>query len=57
MHIAGYSYLGTDAFFEARGRYTLFVTCNEWVRRGLGDAGIRTSVWSPFPAPLLALLR
>ena len=55
--IAGYSYLGTDAFFEARGRYTLFATCNEWVRRGLAGAGIRTSVWSPFPAPLLAHLR
>lgn len=57
VHIAGYSYLGTDAFFEAQGRYTLFVTCNEWVRRGLADAGVRTSVWSPFPAPLLAHLR
>ena len=55
--IAGYSYLGTDAFFEAEGRYTLFATCNEWVRRGLADAGIRTSVWSPFPAPLLAHLK
>ncbi len=57
MPIPGYSYLGTDAFFEAEGRYTLFATCNEWVRRGLAGAGIRTSLWSPFPAPLLDHLR
>lgn len=55
--IPGYSYLGTDAFFEARGRYSLLATCNEWVRRGLAEAGIRTSVWTPFPAPLLDHLR
>lgn len=55
--IRGYSYAGTDAFFEAHGTYNMFVTCNEWVRRGLANAGIRTSLWSPFPGPLLDQLR
>ena len=55
--IAGSGYHGNDGFYEARGRYSPFVTCNEWVRRGLADAGIRTALWSPFPAALLGHLR
>ena len=39
--IAGSGYHGNDGFYEARGRYSPFVTCNEWVRRGLAEAGIR----------------
>ncbi|MEZ5670442.1 MAG: TIGR02117 family protein [Alphaproteobacteria bacterium] len=57
QRIAGYSYLGNDGFYESHGAYSMFVTCNEWVRRGLAAAGIRTGVWSPFPDPLLAHLR
>ena len=53
VQIPGYSYAGNDRFYEADGTYSLFATCNEWVRRGLADAGIRTGVWSPFPAALL----
>ena len=42
-----------DAFFEAKGRYSLFVTCNEWTRRALAEAGIRVPAWSPFDTALL----
>lgn len=42
-----------DAFFEARGRYSLFVTCNEWTRRALAEAGVRVPVWAPFDRALL----
>jgi uncharacterized protein (TIGR02117 family) len=45
-------YFATDAFFEGTGRYSLRLTSNEWVRRGLADAGIRTALWSPFDVAL-----
>ena len=39
-------------FFLANGRYQLFLTCNEWVRRALATAGVRTPSWSPLDGPL-----
>lgn len=41
-------YFATDAFFEGNGRYSPRLTSNEWVRRGLAEAGARTAAWSPF---------
>jgi uncharacterized protein (TIGR02117 family) len=46
--IEGVRYGLHDAFYEARGSYSAFVTCNEWVRRALSQAGIRTAAWAPF---------
>ncbi len=40
-------YFATDAFFEGTGHYSPWLTSNEWVRRGLAQAGIRTAAWSP----------
>jgi uncharacterized protein (TIGR02117 family) len=45
-------YFDTDAFYEGTGRYSLVLTCNEWIRRVLADAGVRTAVWSPFDTAL-----
>lgn len=45
-------YFATDAFFEGNGHYTLWRTSNEWVRRGLADAGLPTAFWSPFDVAL-----
>ena len=53
QRIIGYSYRGNDGFYEAQGFYSPIVTCNEWVRIGLADAGIRTAFWAPFPGALL----
>lgn len=50
--IAGAHYGANDAFFEARGHYSLFETCNEWTRRGLAAAGVRVPVWAPFDKAL-----
>ena len=36
-----------DRFFVARGSYGPVSTCNEWVRRGLAAAGVRTAAWAP----------
>ena len=43
-------YFGADAFYQAHGRYSAFHTCNAWVGDALRFAGIRTGVWTPFPA-------
>jgi uncharacterized protein (TIGR02117 family) len=50
-------YFDTDAFYEGRGRYTLWLTCNEWIRRALAAAGVRTAVWAPFDRALFWQLR
>ena len=45
--IAGRHYGPRDAFYEARGSYSLFNTCNTWVGTGLAQAGVKTSRWTP----------
>lgn len=50
-------YFETDAFYAARGRYTFWMTSNEWVRRGLTTAGVRTPAWAPFDSALFFQLR
>lgn len=48
------AYGSTDAFFEAKGRYHLFNTCNSWVGRGLKKAGVRVPWQSSLPkTPML----
>ena len=44
--IAGYS--DSDVFYEARGRYSLVNTCNNWTSDALAAAGVKTASWSPF---------
>jgi uncharacterized protein (TIGR02117 family) len=49
-------YFDTDAFYEAVPSYTFWYTCNEWTRRALIAAGVRTATWSPFDTAILAHL-
>jgi len=43
------SYSGlNNEFYEGKGVYSLFNTCNTWTNRGLKAAGIKTAVWTPF---------
>lgn len=37
-----------DFFFEAKGTYHLFNTCNNWTNGGLKAMQIRTGLWTPF---------
>jgi uncharacterized protein (TIGR02117 family) len=46
--IAGAHYDNQDAFYEANGGYNLFETCNTWTGRGLRQAGVAVSRWTPF---------
>lgn len=46
--ITGAHYANDDAFYEAKGSYHLFETCNTWTGRGLRQAGVTVSRWTPF---------
>lgn len=46
--LEGEGYGPNDAFYEAEGTYSPFMTCNEWVNRGLRSAGLNSALWSPF---------
>lgn len=37
-----------DAFYDAKGSFSLFKTCNVWVNTALKEIEVKTSVWSPF---------
>ncbi|WP_310821075.1 TIGR02117 family protein [Stratiformator vulcanicus] len=45
--LPGAAYGPADAFYEARGNYTLFYTCNAWANDVVKSAGVRTSLWTP----------
>ncbi|MCU0951048.1 MAG: TIGR02117 family protein [Burkholderiaceae bacterium] len=51
--IAHPGYFATDAFYEGVGSYSAVLTSNEWVRRGLAEAGVRTARWAPFDRALM----
>jgi len=48
IKINGAGYSNNDEFYEAIGSYDCINTCNSWVNRGLKNAQIKTSIWSPF---------
>lgn len=49
MHIVTNANYGrTDAFYEAKGSYSLFHTCNTWANSGLKACGQRACLWTPF---------
>lgn len=37
-----------DAYYEAKGSYSLANTCNTWVGNTLAEAGIEMGLWTPF---------
>jgi uncharacterized protein (TIGR02117 family) len=38
-----------DAFFEARGGFSIFYTCNAWIGSTLRAAGVPFGIWTPTP--------
>jgi len=41
-------YGSNDAFYEAKGKYSLFYTCNTWANNALKASGQRACWWTPF---------
>ena len=46
-------YADHDVFYDSRGSYTVYATCNEWIGQSLRLAGIRTGAWTPFPGGVM----
>ena len=36
-----------DAFYDAKGKYSFFETCNTWANDGLKEAGQKAALWTP----------
>jgi uncharacterized protein (TIGR02117 family) len=45
----GRGYTVHDTFYAARGHFSPWRTCNEWVREALAAAGVRVPLWAPLP--------
>ena len=50
------NYNDHDAFYEATGRYSIFTTCNEWTRKTLAHAGVKTAIFSPLQDGVMRFL-
>ena len=47
----------TDAFYEARGRYNLFHTCNTWANNALKSCGQKACYWTIFDTGIFNLYK
>jgi hypothetical protein len=57
MNVPGQHHEADDAFYEAKGSYSLFTTCNARVGRGLRQAGVKVSPWTPLASQVVWHLR
>jgi uncharacterized protein (TIGR02117 family) len=55
--LLGRGYGPADVFYEARGPYNAYRTCNEWTGEALRAAGVRTGVWTPLSESIMLRLR
>lgn len=46
-------YGNNDAFYEAKGRYNLFFTCNTWANNALKACGQKAALWTIFDTGIL----
>ena len=49
------NYGNSDAFYEAKGRYSLFYTCNSWANNALRACGQKHCLWTPFDKGIFKL--
>lgn len=47
-------YGNSDAFYEARGAYSMFHSCNTWTNTGLKRANMPAGVWASFDKGILS---
>lgn len=53
LWIAGSGYGKDDTFYEAKGKYSLFKTCNTWTNSSLKAAGQKAAFWTVTDTGLL----
>ena len=46
------NYGSSDAFYQSKGRYSLFYTCNTWANNALKACGQKACLWTPFDFPI-----
>ena len=56
MPLIGRGYGPADVFYEARGPYNAYRTCNEWTGEALRAAGVRTGAWTPLSESIMLRL-
>jgi len=44
---------GSYRYYKAKGKYSLFFTCNNWANKGLKKAGVKNAIWAPFDKSVL----
>ena len=54
--LLGRGYGPADVFYQARGPYNAYRTCNEWTGEALRAAGVRTGVWTPLSESIMVRL-
>jgi uncharacterized protein (TIGR02117 family) len=54
--LIGRGYGPADIFYEARGPYNAYRTCNEWTGEALRAAGVRTGAWTPLSQSIMLRL-
>lgn len=47
IYIPNHAYEQNDGFYEAKGTYNLFYTCNTWANDGLKAARLKACLWTP----------
>jgi uncharacterized protein (TIGR02117 family) len=50
-------YNDDDAFYEAKGSYSLFTTCNTWTNNALASCGQKHCLWTPFDTGILNIYK
>lgn len=53
IQLDGHSYGREDEFYEAKGSYSLFKTCNTWANSALKKSGLKAAYWTPLDLSLI----
>lgn len=53
--LPGISYSSNDNFYEAKGNYNCFNTCNTWINTALKQSNAKACLWTPFDFGLISI--
>lgn len=48
-----YGYDNSDSFYEAKGSYSIWKTCNDWTAEALEKADVNTPLWSTLSSAIM----
>lgn len=53
IFLEGKGYTAYDDFYEAKGSYSCFNTCNSWINSALKESDLKACYWTPFDFSVL----